>query len=36
MGGLRYSDKKRFVEFLDKGNSDNFYKVIGFYIQLNL
>ena len=26
MGGLRYSDKKRFVEFLDKGNSSNFYK----------
>jgi hypothetical protein len=28
MGGLRYSDKKRFVEFLTKGNSNNFYKVL--------
>ena len=31
MGGLRYSDKKRFVEFLNKGNSDNFYKVLKFF-----
>jgi len=31
MGGLRYSDNKRFVEFLDKGNSENFYKVIFLY-----
>lgn len=23
-----YSDKKRFVEFLSKGNSNNFYKVL--------
>jgi transposase len=28
MGGLRYSDKKRLVEFLNKGNSNNFYKVL--------
>lgn len=28
MGGRRYSDNKRFVQFLDKGNSDNFYKLI--------
>jgi hypothetical protein len=27
MVGLRYSDKKRFVEFLDKGNADNFYYI---------
>lgn len=33
MGALRYSDKKRFVEFLDKGNSDNFYKVIKTFYQ---
>jgi len=25
IGGLRYSDKKRFVEFLDTSNADNFY-----------
>lgn len=33
MGGLRYSDKKRFVEFLDKGNADNFYKVMKIFYQ---
>lgn len=33
MGGLRYSDKKRFVEFLDKGNSENFYKVLKIFYQ---
>ena len=34
MGGLKYSDKKRFVEF--KGNSDNFYRVLKtFYQELN-
>ncbi len=33
MGGLRYSDKKRFVEFLDKGNADNFYKVLLIFYQ---
>jgi transposase len=33
MGGLRYSDKKRFVEFLDKGNSANFYKVLKIFYQ---
>jgi transposase len=35
MGGLRYSDKKRFVEFLNKSNSNNFYKVLKvFYREL--
>jgi len=35
MGGLRYSDKKRFVEFLDKGNANNFYQVLkSFYQEL--
>ena len=33
MGGLRYSDKKKFVEFLDKGNADNFYKVLRIFYQ---
>ena len=33
MGGLRYSDKKRFVEFLDKGNADNFYKVLKIFYE---
>jgi transposase len=28
MGGLRYSDKKRWVEMIPKGNSANFYKVM--------
>lgn len=32
-GGLRYSDKKRFVEFLNKGNADNFYKVLKIFYQ---
>lgn len=35
MGGLRNSDKKKFIEFLEKGNADNFYKVlISFYQEL--
>ena len=35
MRGLKYSDKKRFVEFLNKGNSNNFYKVLkNFYREL--
>ena len=33
MGGLRYSDKKRFVEFLDKGNAENFYQVLKLFYQ---
>jgi len=33
MGGVRYSDKKRFVEFLDKGNAINFYKVLKIFYQ---
>jgi transposase len=33
MGALRYSDKKRFVEFLDKGNSQNFYEVLKIFYQ---
>lgn len=28
MGGLRYSDKKRWVEMIPQGNSENFYGVI--------
>jgi transposase len=28
MGGLRYSDQKKFIEFLEKGNADSFYNVI--------
>ena len=28
MGAIRYSDKKRFVEFLSKSNSNSFYKVL--------
>ncbi len=35
MRGLRYSDKKRWVEFIKKGNSENFYEVMkGFYKEL--
>jgi transposase len=35
MSGLRYSDKKRWIEFIKKGDSENFYKVIkGFYEEL--
>jgi transposase len=35
MGGLRYSDKKRWVEFIQKGDSETFYKVIkGLYKEL--
>ena len=33
MEGLRYSDKKRFVKFISKGNSDNFYKVLKTFYQ---
>ena len=33
MGALRYSDKKRFVDFLDKSNSKNFYKVLKIFYQ---
>ncbi|WP_017296772.1 IS630 family transposase [Nodosilinea nodulosa] len=28
MGGIRYSDKKRLVDFLPKGTGENFYKVL--------
>lgn len=28
MGGLRYSDKKRWVEFIKKGDAETFYQVI--------
>ncbi|ASC70947.1 hypothetical protein XM38_018960 [Halomicronema hongdechloris C2206] len=32
MGGVRFSDKKRLVDFLAKGTGENFYKVLkGFY-----
>lgn len=33
MGGLRQSDKKRFVDFLDKSNADSFYKVLRIFYQ---
>ncbi|MEG3959849.1 transposase [Microcoleus sp. herbarium2] len=33
MGGLRYSDKKRFVKFLDISNADNFYKFLKSFYQ---
>jgi transposase len=33
MGALRYSDKKRFVDFLDKSNSKNFYAVLKIFYQ---
>jgi len=33
MGGVRNSAKKRFVEFLNKGNSPNFYKVIKIFYE---
>ena len=35
MGCLRYSDKKRWVEFIKKGDSQNFYEVMkAFYQEL--
>ena len=35
MRGVKYSDKKRCVEFLNKGNSNNFYKLLKiFYREL--
>lgn len=35
IGGLRYSDKKRWVEFIQKGDSQNFYEVMKvFYEEL--
>jgi hypothetical protein len=35
MGVVRYSDKKRFVEFIKKGTSETFYEVIkGFYQEI--
>ncbi|AFZ38327.1 transposase (plasmid) [Stanieria cyanosphaera PCC 7437] len=33
MGALRYSDKKRFVDFLNKSNSNNFYEVLKIFYQ---
>lgn len=30
---MRYSDKKRFVEFLYKGNAGNFHKVLKIFYQ---
>lgn len=33
MGALRYSDKKRFIEFVGKGNSESFYKVLKVFYQ---
>ena len=33
MGAIRYSDKKRFLEFLSKSNSNSFYKVLKLFYQ---
>jgi len=33
MGGLRFSDKKRFIEFVEKGNSESFYQVLKVFYQ---
>ena len=33
MGGVRALDKKRFIEFIDKGNADNFYRVLKIFNQ---
>ena len=33
MGALRYSDKKRKVDFLDRSNSKNFYEVLKIFYQ---
>mgnify|MGYP003402546420 CR=1 FL=1 len=33
MGAMRYSDKKRFVDFLSKSNSKNFYEVLKIFYQ---
>jgi transposase len=33
MGALRYSDKKRFVEFLKTSNSESFYEVLKIFYQ---
>lgn len=33
MGALRYSDKKRFVDFLKKSNSQSFYEVLKLFYQ---
>jgi transposase len=33
MGAIRYSDKKRFVEFLSKSNSNSFYEVLKLFYQ---
>lgn len=36
MGGVRYSDKKRFVEFIEKGNAKNLYAVIKLFYEERL
>lgn len=33
MGGLRYSEQKKIIEFLEKGNADNFYNVLRIFYQ---
>ena len=33
MGAVRYSDKKRWVDFVKKGNADNFYSVIKMFYE---
>jgi hypothetical protein len=36
MGGVRYSDKKRFVEFIEKGNAKNLHAVIKLFYEERL
>ena len=33
MGGVRYSDKKRWVDFIPSGNSANFYAVLKIFYE---
>ena len=33
MGGLRYSDRKRWVEFVNKGNSESFFEVLKLFYE---
>ena len=33
MGGVRYSDKKRWVDFMTSGNSANFYAVLKIFYE---
>jgi DDE superfamily endonuclease len=33
MGGLRYSDRKRWVEFVNQGNSESFFEVLKLFYE---